>query len=79
MSLRSWAIRGMILAGVAALVALVWLANSWVSPERVRAQVVAHLSEQFEGADVHVGAGPPGPAKRLQGRTRRENRCDSGA
>ena len=56
MSLRSWAIRGLILAGVAALAALGWLANSWVSPERVRAQVIAHLSEQFEGVDVHVGS-----------------------
>jgi hypothetical protein len=56
MSLRSWAIRGLILTGVAALAVLGWIAHSWVSPERVRAQVVAHLSEQFEGADVHVGS-----------------------
>ncbi len=56
MSLRSWAIRGLILAGVALLAALGWLANSWVSPERVRAQVIAHLTEQFEGVDVHVGS-----------------------
>ncbi len=55
MSLRSWAIRGLILAGVAALAVLAWIARSWVSPERVRAQVIAHLSEQFEGAEVHVG------------------------
>jgi hypothetical protein len=56
MSLRSWAIRGSILAGVAGLAVLGWIAYSWVSPERVRAQVVAHLSEQFEGVDVHVGS-----------------------
>ena len=42
MRVRSWLIRGLILAGVAALAALAWLANSWVSPERVREQVIAH-------------------------------------
>jgi hypothetical protein len=41
---------------VAAVAVLVWIANSWVSPERVQAQVVANLAEQFEGADVHVGS-----------------------
>jgi hypothetical protein len=56
MSLRSWAIRGLILSGVAALAVLAWIAHSWVSPERIHAQVVAHLTEQFEGADVHVGS-----------------------
>lgn len=55
MSLRSWAIRGLILAGLATLAGLGWLARSWVSPERIRSQVVAHLSEQFEGVQVHVG------------------------
>ncbi len=56
MSLRSWAIRGLILAGVAVLVTLVWFANSWISPERVRAQVIENLSAQFEDVDVHVGS-----------------------
>ncbi|HVL13641.1 MAG TPA: hypothetical protein VM529_13820 [Gemmata sp.] len=56
MSLRSWAIRGLILTGVAAVAGLGWVASTWVSPERVRAQVVAHLSEQFAGAEVHVGS-----------------------
>ena len=55
MSLRSWAIRGLILAGVAALASAGWFARSWVSPERIREQVIANLSEQFEGVDVHVG------------------------
>jgi len=55
MSLRSWAIRGLILAGLATLVGMGWVARSWVSPERIRAQVIASLSEQFEGVDVHVG------------------------
>jgi hypothetical protein len=56
MRVRSWFIRGLILAGVAALAALAWLANSWVSPERVREKVIATLSEQFADVDVHVGS-----------------------
>ncbi|HEV3383361.1 MAG TPA: hypothetical protein VG097_01030 [Gemmata sp.] len=56
MSLRSWAIRGLILAGVAILATLVWFANSWISPERVRAQVIENLSAQFDNVDVHVGS-----------------------
>ncbi|HEV3437592.1 MAG TPA: hypothetical protein VG122_09535, partial [Gemmata sp.] len=57
MSLRSWAIRGLILSGVATIVALVWLANSWVSPERVRAQVMEHLLSQFENEQVDIQIG----------------------
>jgi hypothetical protein len=56
MRVRSWLIRGLILAGVAALAALAWFANSWISPDRVRAQVIVTLSEQFEDVDVHVGS-----------------------
>ncbi|MBN9121211.1 MAG: hypothetical protein J0I06_19010 [Planctomycetes bacterium] len=56
MRVRSWLIRGLILAGVAVLAALAWLANSWISPERVREKVVATLAERFEGVDVHVGS-----------------------
>src|SRR5262245_53204139 len=56
MSFRSWAIRGLILAGVAVLAALGWVANSWVSPERVRAQVIATLDEHLEGVEIHVGS-----------------------
>lgn len=55
MSLRSWAIRGLILGAVAGVAAVAWVARSWVSPEHVRQQVVTHLGEQFEGVDVHVG------------------------
>src|SRR5437660_9291778 len=55
-ALRGWLIRGLILTGVAALVALGWVANSWVSPDRVREKVIAHLHEQFDGVDVHVGS-----------------------
>ncbi|MFO0805715.1 MAG: hypothetical protein U0791_21645 [Gemmataceae bacterium] len=53
---RNWLIRGLILAGVATLVALGWVANSWVSPERIREQVIASLGEQFEGVDVEIGS-----------------------
>jgi hypothetical protein len=56
MSLRSWVIRGLILAGVALLAAFGWVANSWISPERVRAQVIATLDEQLEGVEIHVGS-----------------------
>ncbi|MBP3957338.1 hypothetical protein J8F10_19000 [Gemmata sp. G18] len=56
MRVRSWLIRGLILAGIAALAALAWVASSWVSPERVREKVIATLSEQFEDVDVHVGS-----------------------
>ena len=56
MSLRSWAIRGLILAGVAFIVACVWFANSWISPERVRAQVIENLSAQLKNVDVQVGS-----------------------
>lgn len=56
MSLRNWAIRGLILTGVAALAGLAWVAHSWVSPERVRAQLIQHLSEEFDDVEVHVGS-----------------------
>lgn len=56
MRVRSWLIRGWILAGVAAIVALAWFANSWVSPERVREQVIRTLAAQFEDVDIHVGS-----------------------
>jgi hypothetical protein len=55
-AVRNWLIRAGILTGVAALVTAGWVANSWVSPERVREQVIAHLYEQFDGIDVHVGS-----------------------
>ncbi|HEX4608541.1 MAG TPA: hypothetical protein VH092_10080, partial [Urbifossiella sp.] len=55
-AVRSWLIRGLILAGVAALAGVGWVANSWVSPERVREQVIAALGEQFEGVEVYVGS-----------------------
>ncbi|MBN9521872.1 hypothetical protein J0H58_25710 [bacterium] len=53
---RAWLIRGLILAGVATLAVAGWVATTWVSPERVRAQVLAALAEQFEGVEAHVGS-----------------------
>src|SRR5438045_289775 len=53
---RSWLIRGLILAGVALVAGLGWVASSWVSPEHVREKVLAHLNEHFEGVDVHVAS-----------------------
>ncbi|MBX9580901.1 MAG: hypothetical protein K2X87_11385 [Gemmataceae bacterium] len=55
-SVRNWAVRGLILAGVAGVVAAGWVAATWVSPEKVREQVLAALAEQFDGAEVRVGA-----------------------
>ncbi|HET6572956.1 MAG TPA: hypothetical protein VFG68_05085, partial [Fimbriiglobus sp.] len=54
--LRCWAIRGLILAVVAGVAAGGWVAHGWVSPEKVRAALVAALRQQFPDADVHVGS-----------------------
>ena len=54
--LRSWLIRGLILAALAGVVAAGWVAHDWVSPEKVREAVVAALRDKFPDADVHVGA-----------------------
>lgn len=54
--LRSWLIRGLILAALAAVVAAGWVAHDWVSPEKVREAVVVALAEKFPDADVHVGS-----------------------
>jgi hypothetical protein len=47
-------IRGLILAVCAAGAAGAWVAHGWISPERVRAALIAALSEQFPNADVQV-------------------------
>lgn len=54
--MRSWAIRGMILGLAAGLAGLVWLARTWVSPERVRHQVEDHLRAELPGWQVQVGS-----------------------
>ena len=54
--MRSWAIRGMILGLAAGLAGLVWLARTWVSPERVRQQVETHLRAELPGWQVQVGS-----------------------
>lgn len=56
MSLRSWAIRGLILTGVAAVAALVWFASAWVSPDRVKQEVINALEGQLQGVDVTIGS-----------------------
>lgn len=56
LSVRNWLIRGLILAGVAALIACGWVANSWISPERIREQVIAALGEQLDGVEVQIGS-----------------------
>lgn len=54
--LRCWVIRGLILAALAGVAAGGWIAHDWVSPEKVRAALVAALHDQFPDADVHVGS-----------------------
>ncbi len=54
--LRCWVIRGLILAAVTGVAAGGWVAHDWVSPEKVRAALVAALREQFPDAEVHVGS-----------------------
>jgi hypothetical protein len=54
--LRCWVIRGLILAALAGVAAGGWIAHDWVSPEKVRAALVAALRDQFPDAEVHVGS-----------------------
>ena len=54
--MRSWAIRGLILGLAAGLAGLVWLARTWVSPERVRHQVEAYLRAELPDWQVQVGS-----------------------
>ncbi len=55
-TLRSWVIRGGILALVLAVAGGAWVVGEYVSPDRVRALLEAHLREKVPGADVSVGA-----------------------
>ena len=49
-------IRGLILAALAGVAGGLWYAHSWVSPESVRAALIATLGDQFADVDVHVGS-----------------------
>ncbi|MFO0848028.1 MAG: hypothetical protein U0871_05660 [Gemmataceae bacterium] len=53
---RSWLIRGLILAVLAGLAVAGRVMHDWVSPETVRAALVAALREQFPDAEVQVGS-----------------------
>lgn len=54
MALRSWLIRGTIIAVLAALAVGAWIASDWISPEAIRTKVIAHLMDRFQGVDIQV-------------------------
>lgn len=54
MALRTWIIRGLILAVLTGVGYGVWWAQSYVSPEAVRASLLETLHEQFPDAEVAV-------------------------
>ena len=54
--LRCWLIRTVLVAGLAAASAACWVMHDWVSPDRVRAALVAALCEQLPDAEVEVGS-----------------------
>ena len=55
--LRTWLIRGAVLAVIAASAFAAYTALHWVSPEQVRAAVLAHLAAHFdESVEVSVGS-----------------------
>ncbi len=56
MALRTWIIRGLILAVLAGVGYGLWWAQSYVSPEAIRASLLATLNEQFPEAEVTVGS-----------------------
>ncbi|QEL15359.1 AsmA family protein [Limnoglobus roseus] len=56
MALRTWIIRGVILAVLTAVGYGVWWAQSYVSPEAVRASLLSTLGEQFPDTTVTVGS-----------------------
>jgi hypothetical protein len=53
-SVRSWIIRALILSVLAGLAWGGWIMHDWVSPERVRAAVLASLREQFPECQVEI-------------------------
>lgn len=56
MALRTWIIRGLILAVLAGVGYGIWWAQSYVSPEAIRASLLATLNEQFPDTEVTVGS-----------------------
>ena len=52
--LRSWLIRGLILAGIAGVISGIWVMQDWVSPDRVRDALITVLREQLPDVDVEV-------------------------
>jgi hypothetical protein len=50
-----WLVRGVLLTLFAGLGGAVWYAQTWVSPENVRAALVSSLQDHFPGANVTVG------------------------
>ena len=55
-SLRCWLFRGGVVALLAGAVAAALVVSDYVSPERVRALLEAHLREKVPGAEVTVGS-----------------------
>jgi hypothetical protein len=56
MALRTWIVRGVILAVLAAVGYGLWWAQSYVSPEAVRTALLSTLGEQFPDTDITVGS-----------------------
>ncbi len=52
---RAWMIRTGVVSLLAAAGFGAYLAATWVSPEQVRAAVVAHLESQFDDVDIQLG------------------------
>jgi AsmA-like C-terminal region len=56
MALRTWIIRGIILAALSGVGYGLWWAQSYVSPDAVRAALLETLHEQFPDTDIVVGS-----------------------
>lgn len=56
MALRTWIIRGIVLAALSGVGYGLWWAQSYVSPDAVRAALLETLQEQFPDTDIVVGS-----------------------
>jgi AsmA-like C-terminal region len=56
MALRTWIIRGLILTALSGVGYGLWWAQSYVSPDAVRAALLETLHEQFPDTDIVVGS-----------------------